>query len=65
MNKYTLKELREKNKMTLEEVGEKLGGLSRQQISLQESGKKDIKISTAEKYMKLYKMKYEQIKWRY
>lgn len=65
MKKYTLKELREKNKMTLEEVGKKLGGLSRQRVSIQESGKNDIKISTAEKYMKLYGVKFEQVKWKY
>ena len=65
MKKYTLKELREKNKMTLEEVGKKLGGLSRQRVSIQESGKKDMKISTAEKYMKLYGVKFEQVKWKY
>lgn len=65
MKKYTLKELREKNKMTLEEVGKKIGGLSRQRVSIQESGKKDIKISTAEKYMKLYGVKFEEVKWRY
>lgn len=65
MKKYTLKELREKNKMTLEEVGKKLGGLSRQRVSIQESGKKDMKISTAEKYMKLYGVKFEEVKWKY
>ena len=65
MKKYTLKELRMKNKMTLEEVGEKIGGLSRQCVSIHENGKNDITISTAEKYMKLYGVKFEQVKWKY
>lgn len=63
MKKYTLKELREKNKWTLEEVGEKMGGVSRQMVFMWESGKNNLTLPIIIDFLKLYDVKFEQVKW--
>ena len=63
MKKYTLKELREKNKWTLEEVGEKMGGVSRQMVFMWENGKNNLTLPIIIDFLKLYDVKFEQVKW--
>ena len=64
MKKYTLRELREKNNWTLEEVGKKMDGVSRQTICMWETGVRLPTIPTIDKFLKIYGVKYEQVEWR-
>lgn len=63
MKTYTLKELRIKNNMTLEEAGAQLG-LSRQAVEQFEKRRSMPKLQTIKKILKLYKVKFEQIDWQ-
>ena len=63
MKQYTLRELREKNNWTLEEVGKKMGGVSRQAVSMWETGVQVPNLRTIKKFLKIYEVKFEQVKW--
>ena len=63
MKKYSLKELREKNKWTLEEVGKKMGGVSRQAISCWEKGERVPQLENVIQFLKIYGVKFEQVDW--
>ena len=63
MKKYTLKELREKNHWTLEEVGKKLGGVSRQAVSSWESGERVPQLDNVIQFLKIFNVKFEQVNW--
>ncbi len=62
MKTYTLEELRKKNKLTQNQVGEHLG-VSRQAVQQFEKGESSPKLSTIKRILDLYKVKFEQIDW--
>ena len=64
MKKYTLRELRKKNKMTLAEVGKKMGDVSKTTIYQWENGWRVPSLPTIEMFLKIYKVKFEQVDWR-
>ena len=64
MKKYTLQELRENKKMTLQEVGDKMGGISRQMVKMWENGTRTPSLTYIEKYLSIFGVKFEQVVWR-
>lgn len=62
MKKYSLRELREKNNMTLEQVGQKMG-VNRQAIHCWETGKRTPQIRNIYKFLEIYGVKFEDVEW--
>ena len=54
MKKYTLKELREKNKLTQKEVAEKLG-INKNYLSMMENGKRNPSDKMKDELAEIYK----------
>lgn len=61
--RYTLKELREREKMTQEELGKQFG-VSKQTIFQWENGWRTPSLQTIEQYLDFFDVKFEQVEWR-
>ena len=61
--RYTLKELREREKMTQDELGKQFG-VSKQTIFQWENGWRTPSLQTIEQYLDFFDVKFEQVEWR-